>query len=107
MTDSKQPEALRLADELEDGDFYESHSRPVYGWNKDAPCDDAALELRRQHAEIERLQAERDALLSALQGMNEAYCRAGFSLTKAERYEDIMRLMTARAAISTATGAAA
>ena len=46
---SDQPEALRLADDLDnEGAYY--------------PVDKAAAELRRQHAEIEALKAERDAL---------------------------------------------
>ncbi|MDR6216219.1 hypothetical protein [Paracidovorax wautersii] len=45
-------------------------------------------------------------LLEALQGLDEAYCRAGAPLTREERHEDRKRLIAARAAISKATGAA-
>ena len=49
---SNKPKALLIADELENGDTYESHSRPVYGWEcrSGDPCQDAADELRRLHA---------------------------------------------------------
>jgi hypothetical protein len=43
-------------------------------------------------------------LLAALQGLDEAYCRAGSPLNKDERHEDRMRLIAARAAIAKATG---
>lgn len=52
MTD--QPEALRLADRL------------AGRWALHPEMLEAAAELRRQHDEIEKLQAERDALLAAL-----------------------------------------
>ena len=45
-------------------------------------------------------------LLAALQGLDEAYCRAGSPLSRSERHEDRMRLIAARAAIAKATGAA-
>jgi len=48
---SNQPEALRLADALESGTYLLSRER-----------DATAAELRRQHAEIELLKAERDVL---------------------------------------------
>ena len=49
-------EALRLADALERGDSYESHPCVVYGWvGNDDPTTEAAAELRRLHAENERL----------------------------------------------------
>jgi len=43
-------------------------------------------------------------LLAALQGLDEAYCRAGAPTTQQERHEDRLRLMAARAAIAKATG---
>ena len=49
---SEKPEALRLADELEQK------------WRVDKPVL-AAAELNRQHAEIERLKAERDEAVRA------------------------------------------
>jgi len=45
-------------------------------------------------------------LLAALQGLDEAYCRAGSPLSHAERHEDRKRLIAARAAILKATGQA-
>ena len=63
MTDAlKQPEALRLANELANGDFYQSHPSVVYGWCDENPCSASAAELRRQHAELRRQHAEIDAL---------------------------------------------
>lgn len=47
---SKQPEALRLADELENGHCFESQPQVVYGWITGDPTSDAATELRRLHA---------------------------------------------------------
>ena len=52
--------------------------------------------MREAADEIERLR-------DALRGLDEAYCRAGTPLTKAERHEDRMRLIAARAALKTAT----
>lgn len=46
-------------------------------------------------------------LLEALQGLEEAYCRSGTSLTRDERTKDRKRLIAARAAIAKATGGAA
>jgi hypothetical protein len=51
-----------------------------------------------------RLIAAAPDLLEALQELDEAYCRAGSPLNKAERHEDRMRLIAARAAIAKATG---
>lgn len=53
-----------------------------------------------------RLAAAAPELLEALRGLDEAYCRAGDSLSREERAEDRKRLMAARAAIAKATGAA-
>ena len=50
------PEALKLADRLEDFAL----SLPAYGFD-DRPLKEAAAELRRLHAENERLQAELEA----------------------------------------------
>lgn len=41
-------------------------------------------------------------LEEALQGLDEAYCRAGSPLTREERFEDCKRLIAARAALSKA-----
>lgn len=51
-----------------------------------------------------RLIAAAPELLEALQGLDEAYCRAGTDLTREERHEDRLRLIAARAAIAKATG---
>ena len=55
---SDQPEALRLADEI---DTEELSMDRVEKW-----VEEAAAELRRQHDEIEQLKAERDAAVKAL-----------------------------------------
>ena len=56
-----QPEALRLADSLDN--YAEPHN-----------CnEDAAAELRRQHTEIEHLTAERDALARCKLADQDAY----------------------------------
>lgn len=54
-----------------------------------------------------KLMADAPELLEALQGLEEAYCRAGTGLTREERIEDRKRLIAARAAIAKATGGAA
>ena len=66
-----QPEALRLADALDARVVprwvHGTGQTPKQsGYKKDAKCEQAAACLRRQHAEIESLKAERDALLKAL-----------------------------------------
>lgn len=43
-------------------------------------------------------------LAEVLRGLDEAYCRSGGPLTRAERNEDRKRLIAARAAIAEATG---
>lgn len=53
-----------------------------------------------------RLIAAAPDLLAALRGLDEAYCRAGTPLSPAERHEDRMRLIAARAAIAKAEGKA-
>ena len=62
-----QPEALRLADALDARVVprwvHGTGQTPKQsGYKKDAKCEQAAACLRRQHAEIESLKAERDAL---------------------------------------------
>ena len=61
---SDKPEALRVADLLQD----------------DWGVEDAVTELRRQHSEIEQLKAERDALLEALReyAHHKAGCSVGY-----------------------------
>ena len=67
-----QPEALRLADALDARVVprwvHGTGQTPKQsGYKKDAKCEQAAACLRRQHAEIERLKAQRDALRAALE----------------------------------------
>ena len=60
MTTDMLPEALRLADELDE----------VYGWHNymtDDQYKQAAAELRRLHAEVVKLAEQRDELLEAMQ----------------------------------------
>jgi hypothetical protein len=58
---NEQPEALRLADELENGEYFDVGSTGVaYGWMHDDPtASESAAELRRLHKENELL---RDAV---------------------------------------------
>ncbi len=60
--------------------------------------------LRLNNPANARLIATAPELLEALRGIDEAYCRAGDSLSREERAEDRKRLMAARAAIAKATG---
>ena len=66
MTD-KQPEALRLADELQNAArVYPQLSEEApggYASEFDQNLDCAAIELRRQHARIERLEATLQMLI--------------------------------------------
>ena len=71
---STQPEALRLADALENGDEYGSFGQTIYGWiieNGFGPVDAydpthaAANELRRLHAENAELIQELRNIASA------------------------------------------
>ncbi len=58
--------------------------------------------------EIEQTEAARAAvaeLIEALDGLEQAYCRAGSPLSRDERFEDRKRLIAARAAIARARGA--
>lgn len=50
--------------------------------------------------EVEALKQQREELKQALTGMDEAYCRAGIGLSAAERTEDRLRLVTARAVLA-------
>lgn len=69
-----------------------------------APAEQSEMDTATANA---RLIAAAPELLEALQGLDEAYCRAGATLTSNERTEDRKRLIAARAAIAKATGAAA
>ena len=73
-----QPEALRLADALENGQCFDVGSTSVaYGWMRNDPTSEAANELRRLHAESERLReavlAEREACAKMFDGEVWAY----------------------------------
>ena len=119
---TEQPEALRLADELNASN------------SNGKMCDEAADELRRLHQHelanelwhkktewvqnsyttaelglhradvikqrIDRLHSLNQELVEALEGLDEAYCRAGSPLNKQERHEDRMRLIVARRVIA-------
>jgi hypothetical protein len=64
---STQPEALRLADALGNLEATGHCSDSVSLTDRsEAIADAAAAELRRLHADVERLTRERDALLEAL-----------------------------------------
>lgn len=60
------PEALRLAERLDLRDYYE--------FDASLHCPQAAAELRRQHAEIERLKAQ-EGDLCMLYALEQAECR--------------------------------
>lgn len=78
---SKQPEALRLADELENGHCFESQPQVVYGWITGDPTSDAAAELRRLHALIEEMG-------EALKRLADSYTRMkplGYPLSDSEK----------------------
>lgn len=47
------------------------------------------------------------AMIEALDGLDQAYCRAGPQLTRDERMEDRKRLIAARAALARVKGGAA
>ena len=60
MSNTQQPEALRLARKFEEVGFMGDHRFAQDHW-----CRQAAAELRRQHARIEELEAELAALKAA------------------------------------------
>lgn len=57
---------------------------------------------RAAYDTVEKLAAQRDELLDALIGLDDAYCRSGSDLTREERTEDRKRLIAARAVITKA-----
>ena len=59
MITTQQPEALRLADKYEAHGFLGDHRFAKEHW-----CSQAATELRRQHARIAELEAERAAIIA-------------------------------------------
>jgi hypothetical protein len=65
---SEKPEALRLAD-----DFDRDAKRELFRY---LDLDKAAAELRRQHAEIERLREENEEMEVLFKALQEAFARA-------------------------------
>lgn len=60
MTQTQQPEALRLADKYEIEGFLQDHRFAQDHW-----CRQAAAELRRQHARIAEPEAQLSATIAA------------------------------------------
>ena len=50
--------------------------------------------------ELSKVLGERSELIEAIKDLDEALCRAGTNLTREERIEDRLRLVTARAIIA-------
>lgn len=65
---------------------------------------DRACRYMKEHREARAAVAD---LIEALEGLDEAYCRAGPQLTRDERMEDRKRLVAARAALARVKGGAA
>lgn len=65
--------------------------------------DHQALGEQPDTRQAARLIVAAPDLLAALKGLDEAFCRAGTHLNKAERHEDRLRLIAARKAIAKAT----
>ena len=69
----KQPEALRLAGALEDGELRDTGGQVIYGWavrsysGPEDPTEGAAAELRRLHAENAELLEALKAALSLIE----------------------------------------
>ena len=60
---TKQPEALTLAQKLENAPAWESQSPTIYGWNDSGETlADAAAELRRLHSDYETLRCKQQTL---------------------------------------------
>lgn len=81
--------------------FDPHHGREILHWFNGEQIRAYALTYGQQCAQAqgEAQAAEIARLREALAGLEEAYCRAGSPLTKAERHEDRLRLMAARAAL--------
>ena len=89
------PEALRLADELEEaaGEYWRFQKSTGYGAAAElrrlhASCEDYAQHKQRQDQRIQTLYAQRDALLEALKevlawGTDQNYVRAEAACDKA------------------------
>ena len=82
---------------------FEKYSR-AGGNPPDAHFDRNAAEQWMAHALEFAGVAE---LIEAMEGLDEAYCRAGPQLTRDERMEDRKRLIAARAALTLVKGGAA
>ena len=90
---NEKPEALRLAERIELRDYYE--------FDAALHCPDVADALRRQHAEIERLKAERDEAVKAEREACATVCEdiplpAGSSLTHLPTIERCAAAIRAR-----------
>lgn len=107
MTNEQQPEALRLAEILEDHYFYSDTNeaaaglRRLYAENDDfrATCDHLTRENAEQIGEIVALKEQRDELLAVLEHIE--------GLAMADDWRDLPEIVRiARAAIAKAGGAA-
>jgi len=105
----KKPEALELADLFDRGGTNNAlHNaaakelRRLHEENKNQTVDWDVLRERYDCLMIERnhLHSLNQELVEALEGLDEAYCRAGSPLNKQERHEDRMRLIVARRVIA-------
>jgi hypothetical protein len=96
---------MRLRDPAHDGMqlLYRVHERPDWIVTESGREHHKNWHQLLAHPDAKLIEAAPD-LLKALQGLETAYCRAGSPLSKAERHEDRMRLIAARAAITKATG---
>lgn len=54
--------------------------------------------------DLEEARAAVASIIAAMEGLDEAYCRAGPQLTRYERMEDRKRLIAARAALARVKG---
>ncbi len=82
-------------------------ARSARDWATRAELASAAADVAGERAANASLTNEADALRkrveeleAALRGLDEAYCRAGSILTRADRFEDRKRLIAARALLT-------
>lgn len=80
--------------------FAEAQNAAAVSAAKDAEIAQLRADaIDRQNNVVMPLRDRVRVLEDALRGLDEAYCRAGSPLTKAERHQDRMRLIAARAAL--------